>query len=364
VAVIGGGIIGTTAAALLAEAGLDVTLLEATAIGAGASGRNSGVIQHPFDPVLLPLHEETVAMYRDLAESEAGFAFPTAPAGILLLTDDLEAGARRAEELVRTFPELVPEVLDGPAAVAAEPTLAPGWAAVRVATGYPVVPEAATHAMAARALEAGATFRIGRAARPWIEDGLARGVVLEDGEELTAGAVLVAGGPWAAEIIGGDTRWPAVGRTWGVTVQVEMARPPRHVLEEGVVHTINVPDGHAGSLFSLVAADGLATVGSTFLPDEPDPTALAARLVERGAVFVPALAHGEIRAVRVCARPQAVDGRPFIGPAPDVDGLFVCTGHGPWGMSTGPASAAMAVDQLIGRGNRVPVELRSERRFG
>jgi len=60
VVVIGGGIIGCAAAAMLADRGASVVLIEATAIGAGASGRNLGAIQHPFDPVLAPLYRESV----------------------------------------------------------------------------------------------------------------------------------------------------------------------------------------------------------------------------------------------------------------------------------------------------------------
>ncbi|MBA2381510.1 MAG: FAD-binding oxidoreductase, partial [Chloroflexi bacterium] len=48
VAIVGGGIIGTSLAAFLAEAGLTVRLYEREAIAAGASGRNSGIVQHPF----------------------------------------------------------------------------------------------------------------------------------------------------------------------------------------------------------------------------------------------------------------------------------------------------------------------------
>ena len=363
VAVIGGGIVGCSAAAFLAEAGADVTLVEATAVGAGASGRNSGTIQHPFDPVLLDLHLETIEAYRALAETDAAFDFPPVPAGVMLLTDDLAAAGSRASELAAACPELAPKVLD-PAAVAdLEPGLAPGWAAVRIETGYPVVPEAATQAMAARALRAGAVVRIGRAARPWGDGGKLGGVVFEDGERLSANAVLVAGGPWTPEILELDPPGPAISRTWGVTVQVALADPPGHVLEEGVVHTINVPSGHAGSLFSMVTAGGMATVGSTFLADQPDAAEWAPRLVERGAAFVPALATTPVRDVRLCARPQSADGRPFIGPVPGVDGLFVCAGHGPWGISTGPASAAMVVDQILGRADRVPEALRADRRI-
>jgi len=75
VAVIGGGIVGTAAAAFLAEAGAEVTLAEQTEIGAGASGRNSGAVQHPFDPALTALHEETVELFREL-EAPGTDAFP------------------------------------------------------------------------------------------------------------------------------------------------------------------------------------------------------------------------------------------------------------------------------------------------
>ena len=361
VAVIGAGIVGCTAAALLAEAGRSVTLLEATAIAAGASGRNSGSIQHPFDPVLLPLHLETMATYRHLAASDLDFAFPSAPVGILLLTDDQAAARSRAAELQTSFPELRAEALDPDAVAAAEPALSDGWAAIRLETGYPATADGATRALAARAVRAGVTLRIGRAAQPWIEEGTVRGVALDDGEHVSADQVLLAGGPWTPEILGAEPPWPPITRTWGVTVQVELPDPPSHVLEEGVVHTVNTSSGVAGSLFSLIAVGGVATVGSTFLADQPDPEAVALALVQRGSAFVPALAHASVITIRMCARPQSIDGRPFIGPVAKAEGLFVCAGHGPWGISTGPGSAALVVELLLGRPDRVPLELRSDR---
>ena len=60
VVVIGGGIVGTAAAAFLAEAGARVTLVERDGLASGASGANSGVVQHPFDPVLAALYRETL----------------------------------------------------------------------------------------------------------------------------------------------------------------------------------------------------------------------------------------------------------------------------------------------------------------
>ncbi len=66
IAIIGGGIIGVSAAAFLAEAGIRVGLFERDDIASAASGRNSGAIQHPFDPYLADLHRRTLALYHEL----------------------------------------------------------------------------------------------------------------------------------------------------------------------------------------------------------------------------------------------------------------------------------------------------------
>ena len=79
VAIIGAGIVGCATAAFLAEGGARVVLVEREAIAAGASGRNSGIVQHPMEPALLPLFTETVAHYRDLAAH--GFRLPAEPNG-------------------------------------------------------------------------------------------------------------------------------------------------------------------------------------------------------------------------------------------------------------------------------------------
>ena len=54
------------------------------------------------------------------------------------------------------------------------------------------------------------------------------------------------------------------------------------------------------------------------------------------------------RGLRACARPLALDGRPLVGEVPGFDGLFIAAGHGPWGISTGPASAAHVAALVLG----------------
>jgi glycine/D-amino acid oxidase-like deaminating enzyme len=365
VIVVGGGIIGCSAAAFLAEPGAHVTLVEATELGAGASGRNSGAVQHPFDAVLAELHRETLAIYADLD----GFSLPAEPAGLLLLTDDPRAAADRAGELARAHPELAPEVLDARALHDAEPMLAAGFSAVRLATGYPVPPDAAVRAFAARAEAAGARFDIGRGVvEVAVDDGRAHGVVLAGGGRLDADAVLVASGPATPQLVDPSGTWRPITRTWGVTVQVALPAPARHVLEEGVVHTVNRvvagdPSAAIVSLFSMVSVGETSTVGSTFLADEPDAAVVAPVLIERGTRIVPALRDARVLRHRSCPRPQSLDGRPLVGAVAGIDGLVVAAGHGPWGISTGPATARMAADLLLDRSPVIPVKL-NPNRFG
>jgi glycine/D-amino acid oxidase-like deaminating enzyme len=108
------------------------------------------------------------------------------------------------------------------------------------------------------------------------------------------------------------------------------------------------PDEEHGISFSLVTASGRSALGSTFLEDEPDASAFVPRIVRRGSRFVPEIRRAPVQSVRVCARPLSRDGRPLIGRVPWADGLFVAAGHGPWGVSTGPGSARLAADLVLG----------------
>jgi glycine/D-amino acid oxidase-like deaminating enzyme len=345
--VIGGGIVGVAAAAHLAEAGRQVTLLERSDIAAGASGRNSGVVQHPFDPVLIELHVETVASYRALE----GFGLASVPAGLLSVTHDVDAVRRLATELAETHASMRPTFVSPDDMRWVEPSLATGVAACRLDIGFPVAPAAATRAFAARAERAGVDIRIGSAAIPWREDGRIRGALLDDGARIEARDVVVAAGPWTPNLIDPSGSWRPIVPRWGVVVPVTLDTPPAHVLEEAEISIEpgTDVDGEAGHAFSLVTAEGVSSLGSTFLADEPDPEALVPALVRRGTRFLPAIADAPIGRPRLCARPQSLDGRPLVGAVPGVGGLWMAAGHGPWGISTGPASGRLIADLVVGR---------------
>jgi glycine/D-amino acid oxidase-like deaminating enzyme len=376
VVVVGGGIVGSATAAFLAAAGARVTVYERTEIAAAASGRNSGVVQHPFDPVLVGLYRRSVDLYRDLAaELPDAFRLGDEPAGLLLVgsTAAAPAAAGLVDAWAHTYPEARAELVEGAALVTLEPSLARDLVACRLDIGFPVAPASATRAYAALAERLGARVVTGASAALVVDaDGAA--AVEVDGLHVAAGAVVVAAGPWTPSVVGAagiglGSPWPPIRSSWGVVVGITLERPPRHVLEE-IDIDIEPTDGGDGSAareagygFSLVTADGATALGSTFLPEPPDESAAEGPLRDRGARYVPAIASAPVVGMRTCARPVSPDGRPLIGPIAGVRGAYVAAGHGPWGISTGPGSARLMADLVLGRTDAVPAAL-DPNRFG
>ena len=346
VAVIGGGIVGVAAAAFLAEAGAEVTLAEQAEIGAGASGRNSGAVQHPFDPALTALHEETVAIYREIeAPGTSAFPIDRPPDGLLSVATDPAALETFAADVRRELPELDPRLLGPDELAELEPALAPGLHGCLTATAWAVPPKAAVEAFAERARAAGALFAV------WPE-----------AFEVEADLTLVAAGPWTSRVVDPTGGWRPIEPIWGLVVDVTLETPVRHVLEEAGIPELAEALGAgeaAPQLFSLVPCEGRNGLGSSFAPDEPNEEEIALAIVEHGRRFLPGI--GAVRATRACGRPVSADGRPLIGRLGEQ--LYVCAGHGPWGISIGPASARLVADLILGRDVTVPPELDAAR-FG
>jgi D-hydroxyproline dehydrogenase subunit beta len=402
VAVIGGGIVGTATAAFLAAEGLRVRLHERSEIAAGASGRNSGIVQHPFDAVLADLYHRTLVEYRSLETQlglrnggDSGFRLDTEPAGLLYVGHDDVVPRETARRWAETWPGAKPEVLAGRDLRRLEPSLSEELVACRLQIGFPVAPAAATHAFAELATAGGVEIVVGAAATLAIAGDRVVGVDV-GGETAPAGAVVVAAGPWTPEVIDPTGRWQPIRSSWGVVASVAVADAPRHGIEATDIDieppqpsTVREPVGNAPAVgagnredvasavapppdpsdaevdFSLAPGAGSSALGSTFLRDEPDPAAWLDALRRVGARYVPAIASAPILGFRHCARPVSVDGRPLVGRAPGVDGLWLIAGHGPWGISTAPGSARLLVEAFAaGRGEAAIPAALDPGRFG
>ena len=164
VAIVGGGIIGCALAAFLAEDGMRVRLYEREEIAAGASGRNSGLLQHPMDEALTGIFAASEALYAELGH---GFELPAETVGVLVVGEDAAALEPTRADIAARFPELRAEALDRAARGRARARRGPRRLPPRHRP--PVPPAAATRAFAARARAAGAELLEGVAATPVAE---------------------------------------------------------------------------------------------------------------------------------------------------------------------------------------------------
>ncbi|MGH2862836.1 MAG: NAD(P)/FAD-dependent oxidoreductase [Solirubrobacteraceae bacterium] len=349
VTIIGAGIVGCSTAYFLASAGVAVTVVDPVGIGAGASGRNNGLVEHPYDAASAPLFYESVELMR----SFLGEAMPVDPVGALLLAPE-EAAARDLVAHYAQFPELEPALLDSQAARDEEPLLGDGLWGCMLHTGFAISPLEATTAVADRARAAGAEFVLGRPVEL---------------ERLRASGreVLVAAGASSTRLLGGLVPRDAVKPLWGVIVLVDLPQRPRHPIIEGTV-TRGLTTGRIENEtpFTLLSSPSWLAVGSTLLEgDEPRAEDWIPRLLGGGTRFVPSIAKARVQSTLVCARPKSFDNRPILGRVPGEQRLWLASGHGGRGMSLGAASGRLLAEAIIaGSDAAIPAALSSARLSG
>jgi glycine/D-amino acid oxidase-like deaminating enzyme len=199
VVVIGGGIIGTSAALTLAERGVSVALVEKGHIAGEQSSRNWGWCRKMArDPRELPLIIESLRLWEGMnerVEAETGFR----TCGIMYLAESEADLARLGGWLdhAREY-QLDTRLIDGGEAAQLLPGSAKTWAgALYTASDGKAEPQKAAPAITAAARRHGATIVEGCAARG-IETAAGRvaAVVTEQGR-IACQSVVLAGGAWS-----------------------------------------------------------------------------------------------------------------------------------------------------------------------
>jgi glycine/D-amino acid oxidase-like deaminating enzyme len=361
VIVIGGGVIGTTAAWQIAAGGAEVVLVERGALASGATGRSQGLVLPPDHAELAPLWRESIALYSRLAETR-DFGFDHEPIGTLLLAT--------SEQQLQSLDVVAHagERLDADGVAEAEPGLAPGMAGgLLIEEGRRSDPAALTAYAAAEARAAGADIRDHLEVKR-----VDRGGVVTDAGRIDAPKIVLAAGAWSrplARMAGHELPVRPV-RGWIALVapgppvlrhavyEAEYTAPDRPVpggpvtladLAEGTVAEAGPPPVHALGIHQN--ADGTVVVGasrSAALHEGPESLAGLRGNARRACEMVPDIAHREVAATWTGLRPFSHDGLPYIGLLDDW--LVVCAGHGAEGILTGAGSGRLAAELALGRG--------------
>ena len=175
-----------------------------------------------------------------------------------------------------------------------------------------------------------------------LEDGQANGVRTTAGEEFTARAVLIAGGAWSA----------AFADQLKVSIPVAPQR--------GQIIHLHIP-GQDTSAWSIVGGfsghyqvpwpGGRVAVGATRETGSgyaPNATVEGIQEVLHEALrLAPGLHNAAIHEIRVGLRPYTTDHLPLLGSIPGTKGAYLATGHGPTGLTLGPFSAKLVVEQAL-----------------
>lgn len=341
IAVIGGGIVGCSAALELRRRGLDVVLLERGKAGAGASGVNfGGVRRQGRHPVELPLsmyaHTLWPKLEKDLdtdieyvrsghiklARSERDIDDLTAYAAMAAEYGlDLEMISRR--ELAARYDWLGPKVL------AASLSPGDGYANPRRVT--PAIQRACRLA-GVRLLEDTKVLEI---------QALPSGVLIDTGAaELEAAMAVNAAGP------GG----PALAQALGETVPSELMLP-NMLVTEPIRHVIGPAIGVCGGDIYLRQIDrGNVIFGGGDARYDPDTglatpdAAASAAVIEKAIDIAPALAGATIIRMWAGVESMMPDHLPVLGPSAAASNVLHAFGFSGHGFQIGPAVGEVLAD--------------------
>ena len=87
------------------------------------------------------------------------------------------------------------------------------------------------------------------------------------------------------------------------------------------------------------------------LPDDPmairpAPESIA-ELRRLGGLHASPLGEAKVLGETACYRALTVDGLPLIGPVPGAPEVFLATGHGSWGILTGPPTGRIVCEMIL-----------------
>jgi D-amino-acid dehydrogenase len=368
--IIGGGIVGWSAAYRLARHGASVAVIDnsvegyATAAGAGIVSPGTGIHGREetaeLSKAAVEWYPTLVSELAEDGQDETGFA---SPGTLFVFTDEGEYARlpevkafaeRRRDAGMRSIGEI--SELSGGEARDLFPALADIPGALYMSEGSRVNGRLLRDALRNAAMGRGAEEVRGSVS---VDDATLRDRTLGvDGSNVGFDQLLLAAGAWTREL----------AAAMGVAVPVVPQRGQILHLSVPGVETTTWPVIHGFHNHYLLAfPTNRVVAGAT----REDGTGFDYRMTAGGIQqelnealrVAPGLANASLEEIRVGFRPMSEDGLPILGRIPGAERVFVATGHGPGGLTLGPVSGAAVADVMLGREPLAPLERYSLARF-
>jgi glycine oxidase len=349
VVIVGGGMIGASIAFHLAERGMQVMLLERGRAGGHASLASASMLHPQLEPEVpaalrdlgvasFALFPALVARLRDISGIDAQYQISgwlrvaLEPASAPLLR------ARATEDAQRDYGL---QFMDGREARDLEPALSPSVVfALYLPRGAQVYAPSLLTAYLQSAARLGASVRLGVEVRELLlGDHRVLGVRTADGESISAGYTVVAGGAWT----------PQLTDVLGLAAPVYPMRGQILALQAVPAPLRRVVFGPGAYLAPKM--NGSLVVGATYEDAGFDDRLTAAglsSLLLAAQTIVPALADATFRTAWVGLRPASRDGLPILGEVPGWEGVALATGHTAEGVLLSPISGLLLAQMIQG----------------
>ncbi len=356
VAVVGGGIVGVSAALRLALEGVRVVIYDAelegkaSAAGAGivspvglggdeASQEWSLLVASAIDQYHKLLDLLSQAGMSDVGFSKVGeIVVATRDADIARL-DDLERRLTAFAEAGIPIGQL--KRLDGSGLRRYWPEFRAELEGLYIENIARMDGRRMCAALAELARSKGAMFVRGQAELKRDNDGSV--ALLVDNAPVRAQSIIVAAGSWSRPMLEMLNARIKVEPVRGQIVHLKLADD-----RTGTRPVINTFEGH----YFLGFPDGRVVVGGTHEPEAGFDCRVTAggvhSVLEKSLRAAPGLSAGTLLETRVGLRPRSSDGYPIVGRPKSADNVVVATGLGAWGLTLGPLIGDIAAEQVLG----------------
>ncbi|MCU7916485.1 MAG: glycine oxidase ThiO [Candidatus Thiodiazotropha sp. (ex Gloverina cf. vestifex)] len=341
--VIGGGLIGMLTARELAMAGRQVTLLEQNRVGRESSWAGGGIISplYPwrYDSSITALTSWGQQHYPELATAlhrESNIDPEYTRNGLLIVEPEdskqaIDWGKHAQQSLTNLEKAAISDCEPALTTTANQAILMPEVAQVR----NPRLVKAACGTIE-KQVEIRENCRVSKLLA---RDGRIQGIETDSGN-LTAKQVIVCAGAWTGDLLKDFVTRPDIEPVLG---QMILFRSQPGAISRIVLHQ---------DRYVIPRRDGRVLVGSTleYRGFDKTTTQVAKKALKQYALtHFPLLREAKIEHHWAGLRPGSPSGIPYIGPVPDIEGLYLNAGHFRNGVVLGPASARLMSDLVLGR---------------
>ncbi len=363
VIVIGAGIVGAACARELASKGMHVLVLDRAGIGGGVTAAGMGhVVVMDDTPAEFALSSWSRQLWLDLAPRlDKRQAFVRCGT-LWVAADDEEFDLARERRDSLASENIACDMLDTQQLREAEPELREGF------RGGMIVPDdAVVYAPAAAAwliADASGGGRVSCRLDAPVARLTREGVVLASGEVIAAGAVLVANGLQAIDLM---PELPMQAKKGHLLITDRYPGTIRHqILELGYIKSAHNASGTSVAFNVQPRPTGQLLIGSSRQFDNVDAAIepeIMARMLRRASEYLPRLPT--LNAIRAWTgfRPATLDGLPLIGPAAQFVSddaahvpVWIATGHEGLGVTTALATAKLIAAQMTGASSQLPID--------